>query len=107
MVRLSPARPPAAAAPERRPAPRAQPPSFPVTGPHFHVCSFARPTLLQERQLSGCLAQLAAAQLDYDYVRDQVTTTEVSLARIYNYDVMRRKEAQALRRGGAGGRGAG
>lgn len=49
------------------------------------------PGPLQERQLAGCRAQLAAAQRDHDYVRDQVTTMEVSLARIYNYDVARRK----------------
>ena len=46
---------------------------------------------LQETQLAGCQKQLDAAEKDFDYVRDQVTTMEVSLARIYNFDVARRK----------------
>lgn len=29
---------------------------------------------------------------DYEYVKDQVTTTEVCLARIYNYSVETRKK---------------
>ena len=49
---------------------------------------------LQEHQLEGCRAQLAASQKDFDYARDQVTTTEVSLARVYNYDVEKRKKAK-------------
>ena len=47
---------------------------------------------VQERQLEGCRRQLEAAQKDFDYVQDQVTTMEVSLARVYNYDVAKRKE---------------
>jgi hypothetical protein len=37
------------------------------------------------------------AQLDSDlaYVRDQINTTEVSVARVYNYDVKLRKAAGA------------
>ncbi|KAL4527636.1 hypothetical protein Ndes2437A_g02784 [Nannochloris sp. 'desiccata'] len=49
---------------------------------------------LLENQLEGCRAQLSASQTDFDYARDQVTTTEVSLARVYNYDVEKRKKAK-------------
>lgn len=48
---------------------------------------------LLEQQLSGCSKQLHTAQLDYDYVKDQMTTTEVSMARIFNYDVLMRKKS--------------
>jgi len=47
---------------------------------------------MQEQQFSGCARQLEAVAKDYDYVKDQLTTTEVSVARIYNYDVMHRKD---------------
>ena len=49
---------------------------------------------MQENQLDGCRQQLTASQKDFDYARDQVTTTEVSLARVYNYDVDKRKKAK-------------
>ena len=35
------------------------------------------------------LAQIA---FDLDYLRDQMTITEVTMARLYNWDVKRRKE---------------
>jgi hypothetical protein len=50
--------------------------------------------VMQENQLDGCRQQLTASQKDFDYARDQVTTTEVSLARVYNYDVDKRKKAK-------------
>ena len=50
----------------------------------------------QEQQLAGCRSQLSSAQADYEYVKDQVTTMEVSIARVYNYDVVKRRgEAKA------------
>jgi hypothetical protein len=49
----------------------------------------------QERQLEGCRAQLEVAQADHDYVKDQTTTMEVSIARVYNYDIVRRREGKA------------
>ena len=49
---------------------------------------------VQEQQLGGCRTLLESAKKDFEYIRDQVTTVEVSLARIYNYDVARRKEAK-------------
>ena len=38
------------------------------------------------------LAQIA---FDLDYLRDQMTITEVTMARLYNWDVKRRKEKKA------------
>ena len=35
------------------------------------------------------MAQIA---FDLDYLRDQMTITEVTMARLYNWDVKRRKE---------------
>ena len=32
---------------------------------------------------------------DLDYLRDQMTITEVTMARLYNWDVKRRKEKKA------------
>lgn len=46
-------------------------------------------------QLEGCRKQLAIVEFEKEYIRDQVTTTEVSVARIYNFGVAaRRKEAE-------------
>ena len=38
------------------------------------------------------LVQIA---FDLDYLRDQMTITEVTMARLYNWDVKRRKEKKA------------
>eukprot|EP00890_Picochlorum_soloecismus_P004807 jgi/Picsp_1/5327/NSC_02688-R1_prefoldin subunit 3 len=46
---------------------------------------------LLEQQLDGCKKQLEMLKDDYEYVKDQVTTTEVCLARIYNYSVETRR----------------
>lgn len=42
---------------------------------------------LLEEQLQSCMRQLDVLVDDCNYVKDQVTTTEVALARIYNYSV--------------------
>lgn len=47
---------------------------------------------LLEVQLAGCRKQLGVVRREQEYVTDQLTTTEVSMARVYNYDVTRRKE---------------
>jgi hypothetical protein len=50
--------------------------------------------MLQERQLEACREQLQAAQRDYDYVKDQLTITQVSLSRCYNFNIGRKSEAR-------------
>ncbi len=42
---------------------------------------------LLEEQLVSCVRQLDTLVKDCDYVRDQVTTTEVTMARVYNHSV--------------------
>jgi prefoldin subunit 5 len=46
---------------------------------------------LLEENLQKCKSDLDANQRDLDFVKDSQTTTEVSLARVYNYDVVQRK----------------
>lgn len=48
---------------------------------------------LLEEQLSSCVRQLDTLVKDCDYVRDQVTTTEVTMARVYNHAVVARAKA--------------
>lgn len=53
---------------------------------------------LLESNLKICKANLASANSDLDMIKESSTTTEVSLARVFNYDVERRrkiKEADA------------
>ena len=42
--------------------------------------------------LGTCKANLETAQADIALIQESATTTEVSIARIYNYDVARRRE---------------
>jgi prefoldin subunit 5 len=42
---------------------------------------------LLEEQLASCDAQLEELEDDYAYVADQTTTTQVTLARVYNHSV--------------------
>lgn len=42
---------------------------------------------LLETQLEGCTKQKARAKEDYDYMKEQVTTIEVCIAPIHNYNV--------------------
>ncbi|EFN58028.1 hypothetical protein CHLNCDRAFT_20219 [Chlorella variabilis] len=50
---------------------------------------------LLERQLAGCKQQLEVVQWEHEYIKDQLTTTEVSMARVYNWDVQNRRAAGA------------
>lgn len=50
---------------------------------------------LLERQLAGCKQQLEVVQWEHDYIKDQLTTTEVSMARVYNWDVQQRRAGAA------------
>ena len=46
---------------------------------------------LLRRNADTAERNLAQVDLDLDYLRDQITTTEVNLARVYNWDVKRRQ----------------
>lgn len=48
-------------------------------------------TLLSAK-LSSALTSLTNLQEDLEWLRDQITVTEVNVARVYNWDVKRRRE---------------
>nr|XP_033804298.1 prefoldin subunit 3-like [Geotrypetes seraphini] len=47
---------------------------------------------LLEKNLSTATRNLDSAEEDLDFLRDQFTTTEVNMARVYNWDVKRRNK---------------
>ena len=47
--------------------------------------------LLREK-LSNAKANMAAANADLGFLRDQITTMEVNTARVHNWDVKRRRD---------------
>jgi len=51
------------------------------------------------KELSSCEEKFNELRASLDYVKDQLTTTEVNMARVYNWDVQKRKKAA----GGGGG----
>ena len=50
---------------------------------------------LLERNLSAARKSLETVEEDLGFLRDQTTTIEVNMARIYNWDVKRRQSQQA------------
>ena len=46
---------------------------------------------LLSKNLDTATKNLSQIDLDLDYLRDQITTTEVNMARVYNWDVKRRQ----------------
>ena len=50
---------------------------------------------LLRTQLAGCERQSLVVQQEADFIRDQLTTTEVSMARVYNHGVTQRKPGVA------------
>jgi hypothetical protein len=45
--------------------------------------------------LTNCKANIASVEKDCEVVRDTITTIDVSISRIWNYDVERRRSAKA------------
>lgn len=43
------------------------------------------------KNLDTANRNLSQIELDLDFLRDQITTTEVNMARVYNWDVKRRQ----------------
>ncbi|KAL2079026.1 hypothetical protein ACEWY4_024770 [Coilia grayii] len=52
---------------------------------------------LLEKNLSTASKNLESVEEDLDFLRDQFTTTEVNMARVYNWDVKRRSQENALK----------
>jgi hypothetical protein len=45
------------------------------------------------KELASCEEKSNELRSNLDYVKDQLTTTEVNMARVYNWDVQKRKKA--------------
>ena len=54
--------------------------------------SYADAESLLQKQLDQALVKIESIDRDLDFLKDQITTTEVSIARVYNYDVKVRRE---------------
>ncbi|XP_047438189.1 prefoldin subunit 3 [Mugil cephalus] len=52
---------------------------------------------LLEQNLSTASRNLETLEEDLDFLRDQFTTTEVNMARVYNWDVMRRSKENLIK----------
>ncbi|XP_062070996.1 prefoldin subunit 3 [Lepus europaeus] len=52
---------------------------------------------LLENNLSTATKNLDALEEDLDFLRDQFTTTEVNMARVYNWDIQRRNKADSTK----------
>ncbi|XP_030635546.1 prefoldin subunit 3 [Chanos chanos] len=52
---------------------------------------------LLEKNLATASRNLEALEEDLDFLRDQFTTTEVNMARVYNWDVKRRSKDNLLK----------
>lgn len=50
---------------------------------------------LLQKNLDNCKLNLETNQKDLNFVKDSITTTEVSIARVYNHDVAMRKSKEA------------
>eukprot|EP00959_Pyramimonas_sp_CCMP1952_P262079 5480260-Pyramimonas_sp.AAC.4 len=49
---------------------------------------------LLSKNLENCIQSLDSTKQDMYFLRDQITITEVSIARVYNFDVKRRRETK-------------
>lgn len=52
---------------------------------------------LLSKNLQSAKNNVASLSTDLEFLRDQITTTEVNMARVYNWDVQRRKVAEATK----------
>lgn len=51
---------------------------------------------LLSSKLSTAIKSLNNCKEDLEFLRDQITVTEVNVARVYNWDVKRRREKREL-----------
>ena len=58
--------------------------------------SLSEAEMLLNRNLGSAQRSLKQVELDMDFLKDQITTTEVNMARVYNWDVKRRQATAAL-----------
>ena len=57
--------------------------------------SFEEALVLLERNLSNAMFRIQQTEDDIDFLKDQITTTEVNIARIYNQSVANKQKAEA------------
>jgi prefoldin subunit 5 len=57
--------------------------------------TFDEAIALLTKNVENCRANLITIEKDLDFIKDQITTTEVNIARIFNYDVKQRRAARA------------
>ena len=57
--------------------------------------SFEEALVLLERNLSNAMFRIKQTEDDIDFLKDQITTTEVNIARIYNQSVANKQKAEA------------
>ena len=53
---------------------------------------------LLEKNLTVATKSMKDTQTDIDFCKDQITTVEVSMARVYNWDVHQRKKKETSSR---------
>lgn len=58
---------------------------------------------LLEKNLSTANSNLQEIEADIGFIKDNITTTEVNMARLYNWDVRQRREAAAAHAKAGGG----
>lgn len=70
------------------------PPSLPLVPQANTMLSYPLPTAhdLLSAKLASAQSSLANVKEDLEWLRDQITVTEVNVARVYNWDVKRRRE---------------
>lgn len=49
-------------------------------------------------RLFRCMCSQKTAQEDLEFLRNQIITAEVNMARLYNYDVLKRRKAEETRK---------
>ena len=56
--------------------------------------SFDEAIVILERNLGNAIARLEQTDEDMDYLKDQITTTEVNIARIYNQGIANKQKTE-------------
>ncbi|ELR19644.1 von HippelLindau binding protein 1, putative [Acanthamoeba castellanii str. Neff] len=58
--------------------------------------TFEEAIALLTKNVDNCRANLRTIEKDLDFIKDQITTTEVNIARIFNFDVKQRRAARGM-----------
>lgn len=65
--------------------------------------TYAEADALLAEQLAVARVKAAEAAEDLDFVRDQIVVTEVNMARVFNFDVIKRRREKNAKAGAASG----